>query len=457
MNKTLIDYYRCPEHFVDLALDGELSTQAGFFRLGDTVFYGRTTAGFPRKSVEDDLPNLVDQLRVVDGRIMVPCDTDEVVENARFEQYADRTVLHSAFSLKSLVRNAYYLARPLMPVGFRRHLQRVHLRDWDAIRFPRWPVDTSIDDLMRRLMSLAVERNKGNPVPFIWFWPEGYTSCTVLTHDVETRAGLEFCQKLMDIDDSFGIKASFQLIPEKRYAVSDRLIETIKSRGFEVNVHDLNHDGRLYSDPKVFSARASRINEYCRLWKARGFRSGAMYRNPDWYGAFEFSYDMSIPNVAHLDPQRGGCCTVLPYFIGNVIELPLTTVQDYTLFHILEDYSIDLWKRQLGIIDNFNGLASFIVHPDYLLKNPKALDCYKSLLSYLADRRASGTSWYALPSEVDEWWRTRAALELVESNSNWHIEGTGAEKAVVALAAIDEGRLVFTDLQHNRKFSEANL
>jgi len=73
-----------------------------------------------------------------------------------------------------------------------------------------------------------------------------------------------------------------------------------------------------------------------------------MYRNQDWYDSFDFSYDMSAPNVAHLDPMRGGCCTVMPYFIGKILELPVTTSQDYTLFHMLNDYSIDLWKQQLG-------------------------------------------------------------------------------------------------------------
>ena len=54
---------------------------------------------------------------------------------------------------------------------------------------------------------------------------------------------------------------------------------------------------------------------------------------------------MSVPNVAHLEPQRGGCCTVMPYFVGDVLELPLTTIQDYSLFHILGDYSTTLWKN----------------------------------------------------------------------------------------------------------------
>ena len=120
------------------------------------------------------------------------------------------------------------------------------------------------------------------------------------------------------------------------------------SRGFEVNVHDLKHDGRLYADHREFLRRAERINNYVREFGAEGFRSGILYRNADWFDAFEFSYDMSIPNVAHLDPQRGGCCTVMPYFIGKIVELPLTCTQDYTLFNILEDYSIELWKKQIA-------------------------------------------------------------------------------------------------------------
>ena len=86
--------------------------------------------------------------------------------------------------------------------------------------------------------------------------------------------------------------------------------------------------------------RARRINQYLRAFGAQGFRSGALYRNLNWYGALDISYDMSVPNVAHLEPQRGGCCTVMPYFIGDIVELPLTMTQDYSLFHIMEKYSM---------------------------------------------------------------------------------------------------------------------
>src|SRR5262249_44518482 len=145
------------------------------------------------------------------------------------------------------------------------------------------------------------------------FWPHGARACMTMTHDVETVTGRDFCQHLMDLDDTFGIKASFQVVPEGRYAVPSGFLASIRNRGFEVAIQDLNHDGRLYDDRKEFLRRAKKINEYAQKYGAKGFRAAVLYRRPEWYSALNFSYDMSIPNVAHLDPQPGGCCTVMPY------------------------------------------------------------------------------------------------------------------------------------------------
>src|SRR5262249_26777237 len=151
-----------------------------------------------------------------------------------------------------------------------------------------------------------------------------------------------------------------------RYTATEAQLAEIRGRGFEVNVHDLNHDGHLYDNEDQFRERARKINEYGRKFASVGFRSGALYHNLDWYDALSFSYDMSVPNVAHLDPQPGGCCTVMPFFVGEILEMPVTTIQDYSLFHIVNSYSIDVWKRQIEIILRRHGMANFIVHPDYL-------------------------------------------------------------------------------------------
>jgi len=246
----------------------------------------------------------------------------------------------------------------------------------------------------------------------------------------------------MDLDDSYGVKASFQVIPEKRYEVPDEYVREIRDRGFEFNVHDLNHDGRLYREREEFLRRAARINSYVRQYNARGFRSGAMYRNQDWYDVFEFSYDMSVPNVAHLEPMRGGCCTVMPYFVGKIVELPLTTTQDYSLFHILNDYSIDLWKRQLALIREKNGLMSFIAHPDYLIDR-RARRVYETLLDYLRKIVSHEGVWAALPGDVDRWWRARSQMSLVPRGNEWEIVGPEKDRARLAYAVLDGGRLVY--------------
>jgi hypothetical protein len=263
-----------------------------------------------------------------------------------------------------------------------------------------------------------------------------------MTHDVETAAGRNFCDQLLDINDSYGIKASFQIVPEERYRVTEVFMNQLRDRGCEVCVQDLNHDGRLFDHRDEFRRRVSLINQYGREYRAKGFRSAVLYRKPEWYGDLDFSYDMSMPNVAHLDPQRGGCCTVMPYFIREVLELPLTTVQDYTLFHILKEHSINIWKNQSETILSKHGLLSFIVHPDYITE-PKAQASYRELLTMLTELRERMNLWFALPRDIDWWWRARSRMSIVRHGNTWKIVGDGADQAVLAFAEIRNGRLCY--------------
>jgi hypothetical protein len=247
----------------------------------------------------------------------------------------------------------------------------------------------------------------------------------------------------MDLDDAAGIKASFQVVPEDRYPVTDRFLNGIRDRGFEINVHDLNHDGRLFIDRERFLRRAERINLYGRAYGAAGFRSGALYRNLDWYHALDFSYDMSVPASGHLEAQRGGCCSVMPFFVGSILELPVTTTQDYSIFHILNQYSIDLWKRQIAAIAERHGLASFIIHPDYV-RERRAQDTYTALLTHLARLRSEQRFWIALPREVNQWWRQRSQMRLIRRGTQWEIEGNGRERARIAYASLEGDRIVYS-------------
>jgi len=137
-----------------------------------------------------------------------------------------------------------------------------------------------------------------------------------------------------------------------------------------------------------------------------------MYRNAEWLSDLTVSYDMSVPNSARLEPQRGGCCTVFPYFIGDIVELPLTMIQDFSLFNMLRTHSSDLWEQQVEVILEQQGLMSFIVHPDYIL-DETALRVYQGLLGRLMELKETQGVWLAKPGEVARWWRERHALRLV--------------------------------------------
>lgn len=441
MNRSVANYYRCPERYIRLSQKGALSDTKGYFRFGaGAVGYGRYSGRCVSDSPENGLYDALLDTTVADGVTVLPFDLDELVENLRCELYAHDW--HGEH-FKSTLAKLYYVIRPALPFVARNYLKKLHLKGWEDLSFPRWPVDCSVDNLTAQVLQLMVGSSEARRIPFIWFWPEGASSSAIMTHDVETESGQDLCSTLMDIDDSFGIKASFQIVPEERYHVSIEFLASIRDRGFEVVVHDLNHDGHLYSDRDQFLERAAKINSYGKQYRADGFRAAVLYRKPLWFDALKFSYDMSIPNVAHLDPQHGGCCTVMPFFIGNVLELPVTTTQDYMLFHILDDYSIRLWERQIDLIMEKHGLISFIVHPDYIIKKRERA-VYEELLAHLADLRGKKDVWITTPGEVNRWWRERAEMTIVEEGEEVRIEGTGSERARVAFASEDNGRLVFT-------------
>jgi hypothetical protein len=442
VGQLLTDQFRLAGDVADFTVREELSRDSGYFRLGPAaICYGQCSSGAPARSVTEPLHDAREQVVINRSSVQLPFDPVQVLNNLRCERYytANVTKMHAA---NSPLRRMYYLARPFIGSRVRRQLQKLHFQGWDKAHFPKWPVDTTVDNILEALMVYSMKARKVTSVPFIWFWPNRATSCTVVTNDVETVAGRDFCPHLMDLNDSFGIKSSFQVVPEKRYPVPESFLENIRERGFEVNVQDLNHDGRLFSDRQEFLRRVERINCYAEKFAARGFRAAVLYRNPDWYDALDFSYDMSIPNVAHLEAQRGGCCTVLPFFIGNVLELPVTTTQDYSLFHVLNDYSIRLWKEQISLIRGKHGLISFIIHPDYIIDD-KARCVYRELLHYLADLRSQGETWIPLPGEVADWWRLRSKLRLVKTGNSWRIEGQGSERASVAYAILRDEKIEY--------------
>jgi len=214
VNQVLIDYYRCPPNFLQFRPAIQAVTRRGFFQFGqDTLCFGALAHTDAQSNPCGNLFDALERVKVDGHGIQLPFDASEAIENLRRERYSAHFRQEGRI-LNTLLRKAYYLLRPYASVSVRRHFQKIHLRDWDTIRFPTWPVDFTVDRIHQKLLALAMRAEGLERVPFIWFWPDNYGSCAILTHDVEGLPGRDFCGHLMDLDESFGFHSSFQIVPE---------------------------------------------------------------------------------------------------------------------------------------------------------------------------------------------------------------------------------------------------
>ncbi len=308
-----------------------------------------------------------------------------------------------------MLRNRiYYGIKPFVP-----RTLRVAVRRWVAQRTRR-----TVKDLWPILP--GSERP-----PAGWpGWPGGKQFAFVLTHDVEGSLGVSRCRAMMKLEQQFGFRSSFNFVPEGGYEVPPRLREEIVRSGFEVGVHDLHHDGKLYSNRHGFTRNAERINHYLKEWGAVGFRSGFMFHNLEWAHELNVLYEASTFDTDPFEPQPDGLGTIFPLWVPHpssadnrgYVELPYTLVQDSTLFFLLREQSPDIWLRKLDWVAQHGGMALVNVHPDYVCFEPATRNrhefpftYYEELLRHVKNKYEA-VCWHALPREVAEFVKkTRAA------------------------------------------------
>jgi hypothetical protein len=267
----------------------------------------------------------------------------------------------------------------------------------------------------------------GDAVPYLSVWPKGRSWALVLTHDVEGRTGYDNLEGLLQVELDAGYRSSWNFVPENGYEVEPELVDDLHSRGFEIGVHGLYHDGRDVSSPAMRRRRLPLIRAYASRWQADGFRSPATLRSARLMPLLGFDYDSSYTDTAPYEPQPGGCCTWLPYMIEDMVELPITLTQDHTLYELLGHLDETHWLEKAHFLRQQGGMALVLTHPDYI-GNPHLLDSYRRLLSEFAD---DSTAWKALPRDVSAWWRRRARSHLEEIDGQWRVVGPAERQARV--------------------------
>lgn len=362
------------------------------------------------------------------GSVFLPFDPDEVIRNYWSEAYTEIGGTRAKKALARVARTTYYAVRGLIPrrvqIAMRRSFSKVQAR----ATFPRWPAEPALHDFYELLFDVVAEVT-GEDVPWIAPWPEQYRWALVVTHDVETRDGLDDLDRLRTVERALGYRSSWNFVP-KRYDVDDAVVADLEEDGCEVGVHGLYHDGRDLGSLRLLRKRLPEMQAHARRWHATGFRSPATQRVWEWMPMLGFDYDSSYPDTDLFEPQPGGCCTWLPFLNGQLVELPITLSQDHTLFVILGQTDETAWVEKAELLRDRGGLALLNTHPDYM-RDPERLRAYEAFLRRFAD---DASAWRALPRDVASWWRRRAASHLELRDGAWCVVGPAAREAQVAYA-----------------------
>ena len=143
---------------------------------------------------------------------------------------------------------------------------------------------------------------------------------------------------------------------------------------------------------------------------AYGFRSPATHRRWEWMPELPFLYDSSFPDTDPYEPIPGVSASPWPFWLGSLIELPITLPQDHTLWEILNARGSRVWLQKLKLAPWLPGTGDHSGASGLPHLPPARWAEYQAFLAELA---AAKDVWLALPGDVARWWCTRTVREPV--------------------------------------------
>jgi peptidoglycan/xylan/chitin deacetylase (PgdA/CDA1 family) len=346
--------------------------------------------------------------------------SEEAAEYYLYERYLSNANRRPPQMLK-----AYYRIKRLIPQGLRHRLNSLAIRLRGKSDFPRWPCESALLDFWRKWLREGMRLMGETDGWHIGFWPDGMKCSIVLTHDVETAAGMRRIETMAIMEESYGFRSAWNL-PLQQYPIDWKMVDRLRGRGFEFGAHGLSHDGKLFRSECDFNRLGPILRKLADARNLKGFRAPSTLRCGDWIEKLGFDFDSSFADSDPYEPQPGGTCSVFPFFMSDMIEMPYTMPQDHTLIHVLRRSPLPVWTAKARWIESVGGMILTLVHPDYCGVGENLKE-YENLLKYLSQ---VSSAWRALPSEVANWWRQRDGLKLMVDGDTPVIEGPGASRAV---------------------------
>jgi hypothetical protein len=312
-----------------------------------------------------------------------------------------------------------------------------------AFRAPNSATELAEDKLspvecLRSVFLASLVVSTGLAIPRIAFWRKGKSHALAISHDVETKPGLEEgAGRCADIESKLGVRSTWN-IPSERYPLSSQLLISLASAG-EVGGHDTKHDGRLIFESLENKVERvgrckSRLESLCKK-EVRGFRSPLLQHGRELLGALGqagYLYDSSAPSWEPLSPtslRPHGVGTVFPFFVSGVLEIPVSLPQDHQLIRVsglTTSEAVDELFRVSQSIRGVGGACVLLVHPDYEFGQPENTgEYYRLLEKFKSDPECEILTL----GELAQWWTHRANAHIETHNGNISIHYGDKDRA----------------------------
>ncbi len=242
--------------------------------------------------------------------------------------------------------------------------------------FPSWPCESALLDYWRQWLRGALTALHLKDGWHIGFWPAGAQCSIALLHDIESREGFTRIEGIAKLEEKYGFRSAWNLVLAQNQ-VDWSAVNALKERGFEFGTFSRKRTGQ----------------------PACGDRGAS---------AYEFDFDSSFADTDPHQAHPGGTCSVFPFFLPDLVELPYTLEQDRTFVRILRRSPLPIWMLKARWVSAVGGMILVRTDPS-CIGTENYLPVYERLLDNLnrIDR-----AWRALPSEAAAWWRRRDALTL---------------------------------------------
>ncbi|MFC1555294.1 polysaccharide deacetylase family protein [candidate division KSB1 bacterium] len=284
--------------------------------------------------------------------------------------------------------------------------------DPDSNDFPNAYFDFSVDCLLNYLKDKYAKN-----IPTVPFWPENKEYVITLSHDVDSDfifRNRTVLDSFLDIEEKNGFRSAWYFL-SNRYKIDRKIIGELIERGHEIGFHGDTHDYRLpYLKEKKMRRRLDKCKSFLNTYKVCGGRSPNFLRTPLYLQVLQdyLEYDTSFHDSTRdgLTGFNEGCCTCLPFFINNLLEIPTTIPEEFLLLmrNLKPDDVVKLQLKKAHAVKKINGIAHVLTHPEpFISANDTALSVYDD---FLKNFRSSDEVWKALPMDINSHWRKRAGL-----------------------------------------------